>query len=561
MSSQIITILKLKIVDLNAQDREQAFRKTLKHERILRIDINSEKNLARVVLKGTKNDFSGFAGQLKNLGFNVEVLGANEQTLDQPDSSSVDKQFNNKTFAVQGISCASCEVKIERVLSKLPGVSKVDVDAKKATAHISASGDPQSRIQEFNQALGDYGYSLRSAEIRSQSRAQHEIRSQSHEKPHIWELVMLFILVWTIGALLNKLGFLKQSFGVSSGTGFTAAAVLGLVAGTSQCLAVVSGLLLGISAKFREKYGTVRGLRLAQPIILFSAGRVASYAVFGGLTGLVGQALSPSPLVTGLLTVLAALFMIAIGLNILNIHPRLLLKLQMRAPKGLMRKIHDLSENSANSWTPAILGAATFFIPCGFTQSLQIYALGSGSFAAGASALTGFALGTLPAIFALWYASSAFRGKAGKMFFKFAGMAVLLLGLWNVQNGLTITGHPLRFPKLLNPQPVAAIGGTDDASVVFDGQKQNVKINVYYGGYDPREFTVKQGLPVRMEVSGDTVGCLSVLTIPKFGVRERLLPNQVNVVEFTPDRVGDAVFSCSMGMFRGVIHVNPNNSA
>lgn len=558
MENQIITTIKLRVFGLNNQTKELAFREALRHERILRVDTNLEKQLVRVLMKGSLNDFSGFKGRLKSAGFDVEVIGSNSQTLEPVVVSQNETTIQKRVFEVQGMSCASCEVKIERTLSKLPGVSKVDVDAKKATAHIVTSGDPKNRIQEFNKALGDFGYSLKFAESGSRPQAQHEIRSRSsgiREKPKFWELAMLFILVWTIGALLNRLGVLKQSFGVSSGTGFAAALILGLVAGTSQCLAVISGLLLGISAKFREKYGNVRGLKLAQPILLFSAGRIVSYGIFGGLTGLVGQALSPSPFVTGLLTVLAALFMIAIGLNILNIHPRLLLKLQMRAPKGLMRKIHDLSESSANSWTPAVLGAATFFIPCGFTQSLQIYALGSGSFTASASALTGFALGTIPAIFALWYASSAFRGKAGKFFFKFAGAAVFLLGIWNVQNGLTVAGYPLRLPEFLRNEPKVVQAA--DSNVVFDGNKQIVKMNVYYGGYDPNEFTIKAGVPVRWEISGDTLGCLSVLQVPKLGIRKRLLPNQDNVIEFTPEAPGDLVFSCSMGMFRGIIHVVP----
>lgn len=559
MNSQNITILKLNVPGLSSQDQEQVFRQALKHERVLRIDVNLAKELARVVLKGTKNDFSGFGGQLRNLGFSVEVLRANEQTLDQPDSSSMDRQLNKKIFEVHGISCASCEVKIERALGKIPGVNSVDVDARRKEARVEFIGNSKEKIREFNSALADFGYVLKSdhPHFNSPPRGGEETGGV-RKRPKFWELVMLFILVWTVGALLNRLGILKQGFGIGSSINFTAAFVFGLISAASQCLAVVGGLLLGLSVKFREKYGEIRGLKLAMPILLFSAGRIGSYAIFGGLIGFVGEALSPSPFITGIITIGAALLMIAIGLNILNITPGLLVRLQMRAPKGFMRKIHDLSENSTRAWMPAVLGAATFFIPCGFTQSLQIYALGTGNFAQGALALGGFALGTVPALFALWYAGGIFRGRAGQFFFRFAGAAVLLLGIWNVGNGLTAAGYPPTLPKIFtSPRAVRAA----DTDVIFNGREQVVKIDVNYAGYSPDEFTVKQNIPVRLEVSGETagLGCLSTMQIPKLGVRQRLVPNQNNVITFTPDSLGDLVFSCGMGMFGGTIHVVPNS--
>ncbi|MBP6911491.1 sulfite exporter TauE/SafE family protein [Patescibacteria group bacterium] len=47
------------------------------------------------------------------------------------------------------------------------------------------------------------------------------------------------------------------------------------------------------------------------------------------------------------------------------------------------------------------MGIGTFFLPCGFTQSMQVYTLSTGSFLAGGLTMLSFALGTLPMLLLL----------------------------------------------------------------------------------------------------------------------------------------------------------------
>lgn len=60
------------------------------------------------------------------------------------------------------------------------------------------------------------------------------------------------------------------------------------------------------------------------------------------------------------------------------------------------------------TFTPLIVGFATFFLPCGFTQSMQVAALSSGSFASGLAIMLAFALGTLPMLALLSFGSASF---------------------------------------------------------------------------------------------------------------------------------------------------------
>ena len=129
---------------------------------------------------------------------------------------------------------------------------------------------------------------------------------------------------------------------------------------------------------------------------------------------------------------------------------------------------------------------------------------------------------------------------------------VVVLGLWNLQNGLTSMGYPLRLPKFA-PPPAAAQAAEDPNVRVVDGVqviRMRLGVNPAYKPSDT--YTVKAGMPVRMEIEGIGTGCRGVLTIPKARVSVPL-NKSLNVLVFTPKKAGGYVFSCSMGMFPGLI--------
>ena len=98
--------------------------------------------------------------------------------------------------------------------------------------------------------------------------------------------------------------------------------------------------------------------------------------------------------------------------------------------------------------TPLLAGVVTFFLPCGFTQAMQIYTLSSGSFLAGGLTMLTFALGTLPVLALLGFSSLSIKNKAyAGVFYKTAGLIVIGLGLFNLLNSLVVFGL---IPALFN---------------------------------------------------------------------------------------------------------------
>jgi sulfite exporter TauE/SafE len=72
---------------------------------------------------------------------------------------------------------------------------------------------------------------------------------------------------------------------------------------------------------------------------------------------------------------------------------------------------------------------------------MQVYTLGTGSFLMGALTMFSFALGTFPVLALVSFSSFSMKNspKAG-IFFKTAGLIVIMFALFNIINGLVVVG-------------------------------------------------------------------------------------------------------------------------
>src|SRR3989344_3974119 len=462
-------IYKFSVNALTSPDRAEQLRTLVTAiPNVERLDMNMEKRLIRIIssepLEPRQLDIL-----LNPAGFHLQALTASAQIQ----SATVSSEPNKLNVCVDGMTCRSCELTVERKWKKLAGVKKVNVNAARGYAELTIEGKLPS-VSDLQQALADDKYRVHQ-NFKKADKAEKQ--SISYKRPSFWRLVGLFALVLLIGRVFSGLGLLNTNFSLGNATSFGAIFLIGLVAASSSCIAITGGLLLSSAAKFNERYGSARPLARMRPVWLFVLGRLISYTALGGLLGIVGAALSPSPFVTALITILAALYMLFMGLEMLGLAPAWLHKLMPRLPKGLSHRIMNL-EQKEHRLTPALLGVGTFFLPCGFTQALQLYALSIGNPLQSALLLGMFAIGTAPALLALGWVSGSLKGKWGQWFFKLSGAIVIVLGLWNVQNGLTIMGYPLKLPRF-GSTPAALAG------VVMEGDTQVMKMNVDWDGSSP----------------------------------------------------------------------------
>lgn len=445
------------------------------------------------------------------------------------------KKQNKKCFEVQvdGMTCHSCEVLLERKLKKIKGVSKVDVDYSRGSAIINYSKD-KPKISQVKTIVENAGYNLTSDKKRKETISR---------KRHFMELGGIFVIVLAIFLLFGK-SELFSSVGITDNMSFGFVFLIGIVAAFSSCLAVTGGLLVSVTAKYAQMHPNLTGVQRFKPHIYFNSGRIIGYTILGGLIGTFGSLFTISSTATGILTIIASVIMVLLGLQLLDISPKFLGKLKPRMPKALSHKIMQSSEEPSKS-APFFLGGATFFLPCGFTQALQIYVLSKGDPMLGAITMFAFSLGTLPGLLSLGALSSFLKGTAKRLLFKTAGVAVLLIGLFTIQNGFVLAGLYATDVDT----PIQDTSQSSDPNVKIENGVQIVEMQVRGYDYYPSQFKISKNMPVEWKIDASkAAGCAKVITIPKTGLLEYLPSDKIKTIKFTPDEVGDLEFMCTMAM-------------
>ncbi len=332
-------------------------------------------------------------------------------------------QQQKHIFHVHGIHCNACVLMIESELGALQSVTHIGVSLTNHTAEVVGDfGDktPGQVADELSLLLKAHGYSL-SVE------KQHKEKKWADFKIAI-PVALVFIAFFI---LLQKIGIVNLVGGgtVTYGTAF----VIGVVASLSTCMAVVGGLVLSMSATFAKKGDRIK------PQLMFHVGRIVSFFILGGVIGMLGSAFTLSTTATFVLSVLIGIVMLILGINLLDVF-HFAKKLQPSMPKFIARPAHGVSKFN-HTLTPLLVGVATFFLPCGFTQSMQLYTLSTGSFLEGGFTMLAFALGTLPVLALISFSSFSIQNssKSG-VFFKSAGLIVIMFALFNLINSLVVIG-------------------------------------------------------------------------------------------------------------------------
>lgn len=321
--------------------------------------------------------------------------------------------------------------------------------------------------------------------------------------------------------------------------------LVGLVAGISTCGGLLSSFVLGISARNEELYPNSTLKTKLKPHLIFNLGRLIFFIIFGFLSGLLGQFLTLNNSVLGILILISSLILIILGLQILNFN-KFLNKCGFKMPfvEKLFSKYNDFFQKKlvSNFWI-FLIGGLTFFLPCGFTQGVQVYAISMSNPFLSSLTLFIFALATVPGLLALALASSFFSSEKFKWFYKLVGVIVIYFGFMNLLNSFNL----LQINPFITSENIQTF-------LIKDGY-QEVSMTQTHQGYFPNILTVKKDLPVKLIVnSKNNTTCASLIVMEKFNVRTFLELGE-NVIEFTPTEVGEFQFSCGMGMHPGLVKV------
>lgn len=366
----------------------------------------------------------------------------------------------------------------------------------------------------------------------------------------------------------------------------------GLTTGGLACLAVQGGLLTSVIANQKDQEleeldankeslkAKKRAEYLAKmksnssltkidkmdwmPVGIFLVTKLISHTILGFLLGFLGEKLSLSLGVRLTFQTFTAFFMFATAMNLLNVHPIFRFVL-IQPPKFIQKMVRGSSKSKA-LFAPAFLGFLTIFIPCGVTQAMAVLAINTASPIQGALIMFAFVLGTSP-LFALIGVATAKLSESWNAYFtKIASYLLIAMAVYSINGVLLVLNSPITLQSMVRPVTYFFSDerfaserierGVGSGQAIIENGVQKVTIEAQNSGYSPRYFSVKKDVPVELTVqSMDVYSCAADFVFKEFGISVFLGPTDSKTFTFTPTKKGKFTYSCSMGMYSGVMEV------
>ncbi|GKX65709.1 sulfite exporter TauE/SafE family protein [Inconstantimicrobium mannanitabidum] len=432
--------------------------------------------------------------------------------------------MKREVIKVYDMTCTSCEKKVEKVLREVNGVKNVSASYSNQQVDVEYD-DIVCTKEQLKEAIKKSGYST--------------------ENSNNIKFIGFFVIV----AAILLLGSSTAGFDMNAklnGASYFVLFLVGMLTSV-HCVGMCGGIMLTQSIS-NEKNSKLKTL---MPSILYNTGRITSYTIIGGIVGALGSVLSLSIHVKAGLQIFAGIFMIIMGLNMAGFSA--FRKFNIRLP-------WSSCSVKKKPKTPFLVGMLNGLMPCGPLQTMQLYALGTGSALNGAISMFLFSLGTVP-LMLLFGAISGFLSKGyTKKLLRFSGILVVILGVIMGNRGLALAG--VNTPNMNTVTNV--LSGSQDnsnqsnvAKPTIENGVQVINMTADGNGYTPNVFYVQKNMPVKWIISGKQItSCNNAIVVQSLNIQKTLTSGE-NVIEFTP-KDSDINFSCWMGMISGVIKVMDN---
>jgi len=198
----------------------------------------------------------------------------------------------------------------------------------------------------------------------------------------------------------------------------------GALLGSAHCIGMCGGFAAAIGA-------SKPNLRAVFPRqLIYTAGRIFTYAFLGALAGFAGLRLSQfeSSLLNAqrVFSIIAGLVMLGVGISALG-----LIKKKRAGPSRIGKLFapifnHFLNGSANTAYFAA--GIATGFLPCGLVYAFLALAIAAADVLDGMLIMTCFGLGTAPTMIAIGCGSTLLSATQRSRIFRVAGVMMLIMG-------------------------------------------------------------------------------------------------------------------------------------
>ena len=298
--------------------------------------------------------------------------------------------MHKKILEIKGMHCISCELILSKGLKKIKWVELHQINHKKWLVEISYKNDAD--LEKVIDIITSHNFEVKSDNWNDSTDKTQEI------------LIKIVIFMWVISIFsLLSLFDIYRFIPDTTQLNYFWAFVIWIIASLSTCLAVTWWLIAGFSRAIQTWSKFSAHLKVQW---LFQYGRLVWFFIFWWLLGIIGQFFKFSLTATWFITFFVWILLVYLWLQIVWILPSIT-KLWVHLPKSFASKIQKISDPK---FSP-IVGALTFFLPCGFTQTVQLVAIASWDWLTAWLIMLFFALGTTPVLFSVWLWSGYFQWK------------------------------------------------------------------------------------------------------------------------------------------------------
>jgi sulfite exporter TauE/SafE len=212
--------------------------------------------------------------------------------------------------------------------------------------------------------------------------------------------------------------------------GYSLAFITGIMGGL-HCLGMCGGFASGCFVG----YGWQPKL---QPHIIYHTARIAIYTLLGVGGALLGSTLIQTGIIgkgQGIFMITAGCVVVIIGLWLAGVLQKRKASSRQEDDPGYRRVLFDGLSKRKKS-LPLVAGIANGLVPCSLLFSVAIKATASGDPLYAAGLMLCFGLGTIPTMFLVTTTGAVIGERARGIFARLAGIAVIILGLWTIYEGV-----------------------------------------------------------------------------------------------------------------------------
>lgn len=396
--------------------------------------------------------------------------------------------WGKEIIKISGMHCISCEILLEKELKKIKWVELIMLSHK----------DWIMEIEYIEKS--DYDKVIKAIE-----KNWFIVISEAEEIDKTTNMLLNIIVILAVIILFIFSQFfdLYKYIPDTNTLSYSGAFLVWIIASLSSCLAITWWIIIGFSKYIDSTHTSSWHVKVQ---LWFQLGRIMWFFLLWWILWLTGQLINISFSFTGILTFAIWILLLYMWLNILGILPSLS-RFWIHMPKSFASKIEKL-------WKPKyapIVWALTFFLPCGFTQTIQLLAISSGSFWAWWLIMLFFVLGTFPVLFSVGLWSSYFSDKKLPILNKIIASILVFFWIITISNSY----------NLLSFYAPSSNNNIEKEEIVIKKETDNSVeiVKVWHDGWNtnPKEIILEKWKNYKVIITPDNNGkwCMSTQLIPK----------------------------------------------